>query len=108
MRGIMSKILNRSGWLLVFLLAPIAGASAQTISLTAHILGFTNVPQNNSDAFGEGQFTYDTATRQLDYYVTYDGIAPTKIDIHGPAAMGEAAASVANIPVSETPVTGKV
>jgi hypothetical protein len=90
------------------LLVPFSGAMAQPVSLTAHLLGDSNVPANKSDAFGEGQFTYDTATRQLDYYVTYDGIAPAKIDLHGPAGVGESAATIANFPVSESPVTGKV
>lgn len=85
-----------------------SAAQAESISLAAHLLGASNVPANKSDAFGEGQFTYDTATRQLEYYVTYDGIAPSKIDIHGPAGAGESAAMVANFPLSETPVTGKL
>lgn len=83
-------------------------AQAENVSLVAHLLGGSNVPANKSDAFGEGQFTYDTASRTLDYYVTYDGIAPGKIDIHGPAGVGENGALVTNFPVSESPVTGKV
>ena len=74
----------------------------------AHLLGGGNVPANKSDAFGEGQFTYDTATRQLEYYVTYDGITPSKVDIHGPASLAESGAMVANFPLSENPLTGKV
>ena len=85
-----------------------SAAQAESVSLVAHLLGGSNVPANKSDAFGEGQFTYDTATRQLDYYVTYDGIAPSKIDIHGPAGGSESAVLVANFPLSESPVTGKV
>ena len=85
-----------------------SAAEAESVSLVAHLLGGSNVPANKSDAFGEGQFTYDTASRTLDYYVTYDGIAPGKIDIHGPAGAGENGALVANFPVSESPVTGKV
>ena len=83
-------------------------ARAENVSLVAHLLGGSMTPANKSDAFGEAQFTYDTTTRQLDYYVTYDGIAPSKIDIHGPAGVGESAAVAANIPLSETPVTGKI
>ena len=90
------------------LLLTASSVRADSVSLMAHLLGGGNVPANKSDAFGEGQFTYDTATRQLDYYVTYDGIAPSKIDMHGPAGAGESAIMVANFPVSESPVTGKV
>jgi len=81
---------------------------AESVSLVAHLLGGNNSPANKSDAFGEGQFTYDTASRRLDYYVTYDGIAPSKIDLHGPAGAGENGGLVGNFPVSESPVTGKV
>jgi hypothetical protein len=94
--------------LMGFLMLTASAAWAENVSLVAHLLGGSNVPANKSDAFGEGQFTYDTASRQLDYYVTYDGIAPSKIDIHGPAGAGESAVLVANFPVSESPVTGKV
>ena len=90
------------------LLLMASAARAESLSLVAHLLGGGNVPANKSDAFGEGQFTYDTATRQLDYYVTYDGIAPSRIDIHGPAGPGENALMVANFPLWESPVTGKV
>ena len=83
-------------------------ARAENVALVAHLLGGNNVPSNKSDAFAEGQFTYDTASHTLDYYVTYDGIAPSKIDIHGPAGASESGAMVATFPISESPVTGKV
>src|SRR5262249_23331417 len=51
-----------------------SAAQAENVALAAHLLGGNNVPANKSDAFAEGQFTYDTAGRTLDYYVTYDGI----------------------------------
>ena len=90
------------------LLFAVSPARAETVSLVAHLLGAGNVPATKSDAFGEAQFTYDTANRQLDYYVTYDGVAPSRIDIHGPAGAHESAEPVANFPVSESPLTGKV
>lgn len=90
------------------LLTGIAAAQAQTVSLTTHLLGSYAVPQNKSDAFGEGQFRYDAGTGKLDYYLTYDGTAPTRIDLHGPAAAGENAASILTFPVSESPLSGSV
>ena len=90
--------------LLALSLSPV---QAETVSLVAHLFGSNAIPQNKSDAFGEAQFTYDSQTRQLDYYVTYDGASPTRIDIHGPAGPGENAMAIANFPVSESPVTGK-
>jgi hypothetical protein len=92
----------------LFLLATIAAGQAQTVSLTAHLLGGNAVPRNRSDAFGEGQFSYNGQTGQLEYYLTYDGAAPTKIDLHGPAKPTENAASVLSVPVSESPVSGAV
>jgi hypothetical protein len=88
------------------LAAGLSSAGAETVSLTAHLLGGTAIPQNKSDAFGEAQFTYNSQTRQLDYYVTYDGASPTRIDIHGPAGAGETAMAIASFSLSESPVTG--
>ena len=99
---------NLTSILAGLLLIAAPAARAESVSLAAHLLGAGNVPANKSDAFGEAQFTYDTATRQLDYYVTYDGIAPSKIDLHGPAGTSESAAMIADFPISESPVTGKV
>lgn len=92
----------------LLLLAAIPPGQAQSVSLTAHLLGGYAVPQNRSDAFGEGQFTYNGQTGQLEYYLTYDGATPTKIDLHGPAKPDENAASILSVPVSESPVSGSV
>ena len=83
-------------------------AQAETISLVAHLLGSTMVPATQSDAFAEGQFTYDSSTRALQYYVNYDGVAPAEVDLHGPAGAAEKAASVVNIPFSGSPISGTV
>jgi len=88
------------------LLTGITAGRAQTVSLTAQLLGSHTVPQTKSDAFGEGQFSYDSATGKLDYYLTYDGAAPTKIDLHGPAKADENAAIILSVPVSASPVSG--
>lgn len=97
-----------------FLIVAIAGAligansaaQAESVSLVAHLLGSTEVPATQSDAFAEAQFTYDSAVHELQYYVNYDGIAPAKIDLHGPAAAGEKAASAIDLALSESPVSG--
>ena len=91
-----------------FLFAAISAGHAESMTFAAHLLGSAAVPQNKSDAFGEAQFTYNSDTRQLDYYVTYDGISPTKIDFHGPAGPAENAATILSIPVSETPISGTI
>ncbi|HUO03237.1 MAG TPA: CHRD domain-containing protein [Rhizomicrobium sp.] len=89
-------------------LGTVSAARAETVSLVAHLLGSTMVPITQSDAFAEGQFTYDSTTRALQYYVNYDGVAPAKVDLHGPAAAGEKAASAVDIPLSESPISGTV
>ncbi|HEY4275353.1 MAG TPA: CHRD domain-containing protein [Rhizomicrobium sp.] len=81
-------------------------AQAQTVSLTAYLLGKYAVPATKSDAFGEGQFTYDSATGNLTYYLSYDGTAPNKIDLHGPAASGTGGPALLTFPVTASPVTG--
>src|ERR1700712_5217700 len=83
----------------LFLLAAIPSGQAQSVSLTAHLLGGYAVPQNKRDAFGEGQFSYNSQTGQLEYYLTYDGATPTKIDLHGPAKPNENAVSILTVPV---------
>lgn len=81
-------------------------AQGEEISLVAHLLGSTQVPASQSDAFAEAQFSFDSGAHTLQYYVNYDGIAPAQIDIHGPASEGANAPSLVNIPVSESPVSG--
>lgn len=83
-----------------------SGACAGTVSLVAHLLGSTEVPATQSDAFAEAQFTYDSAAHELQYYVNYDGIAPSKIDLHEGAAAGEKMPSAINLPLSESPLSG--
>ena len=95
-------------WTGLFLLTAIGPGRAETISLVAHLLGGNAVPQNKSDAFGEGQFTYDGQSGKLEYYLTYDGATPTRIDLHGPAKPNENAAMVLAFPLSESPVSGTV
>ncbi len=90
-----------------FILAATAG-QAETIALAAHLLGGSAVPANASDAFADAEFAYDDQTRQLDYYVNYDGIAPTRVDLHGPAGAGETAGSILSFPLSGSPLNGKL
>jgi hypothetical protein len=90
----------------ILLAASVAGVRAESISLRALLVGGSNVPKTTSEGFGEGQFTYDSATRRLEYYVSYDGVAPTKIDLHGPAGPAETAGALLAIPVSGSPISG--
>jgi CHRD domain len=91
-----------------FVLAAITAGRAETVTLAAHLLGGSAVPANASDAFADAEFGYDSQTRQLDYYVNYDGIAPTKVDLHGPAGNGDTAQSVLPFPLSGSPLNGRL
>jgi hypothetical protein len=86
--------------------ASVAGGHAETISLRALLVGGGNVPKTTSEGFGEAQFSYDGASHRLEYYVSYDGVAPTKIDLHGPAGPAETAGAILAIPVSGSPISG--
>jgi hypothetical protein len=83
-------------------------ARADTVVMAAHLFGSGNVPVTKSDAFGEAQFSYDTATRRLDYFVSYDGLVPTKIDLHGPAGATETVPALIGLPVTESPLNGQI
>jgi hypothetical protein len=87
-------------------IAAISGAQAASVSLAAHLLGSSMVPPTPSDAFAEAQFSYDSAAHALEYYVNYDGVAPSKVDLHGPATAGDK--MVLDIPLSESPIGGTV
>jgi hypothetical protein len=103
--------MQRAPLVLTFIAPLLLGATAaqaESISLVAHLLGSTEVPGSQSDAFAEAQFTYDGTSHALQYYVNYDGVAPAKMDLHRPAAANEKAASAVNIPLSESPVSGTV
>src|ERR1700761_1573078 len=97
---------------LIMFIAPLllgaSAAQAENILLVAHLLGSTEVPVTDSDAFAEAQFTYDSAGRALQYYVNYDGVAPAKVDLHGPAAANEKAPAALTIPLSSSPISGTV
>ena len=80
---------------------------AETVSLAAHLLAARPSRRTKATRLGRRSSPYDSQTRQLDYYVTYDGASPTRIDIHGPAGPGETAMAIASFPLSESPVTGK-
>jgi len=84
----------------------ISGAQAASVSFVAHLLGSGMVPATESDAFAEAQFSYDGALHELQYYINYDGVAPAKVDLHGPAGAGEKAAPLLDIPLSESPISG--
>ena len=102
----------RHAALTVTFIAPLllgaSAAQAENVSLVAHLLGSTEVPVTQSDAFAEAQFTYDSTSHALQYYVNYDGVTPAKVDMQGPATAKEKAPAALNIPLSNSPISGTV
>jgi hypothetical protein len=95
-----------------FAVALVSTASAATVSYTAHLSGAKEVPKNDSKGTGKLEAMYDTATKVLNYTLTFDGLTgpATAAHFHGPAPRGQNAGVLVPIgdknPVS--PVTGTV
>jgi hypothetical protein len=89
-------------------IATICSADAKTYLLVAYLSGSAAVPPNSSDAFGEAQFTYDSDTRRLDYFVTYDGLSAEQVGIYGPADIGQNAAVSIAFPTPDSPISGAI
>jgi hypothetical protein len=91
-----------------YFIATICGADAKTYLLVAYLSGSAAVPPNSSDAFGEAQFTYDSDTRRLDYFVTYDGLSTARVGIYGPATVDQNTPVLIAFPTPDSPISGAV
>jgi hypothetical protein len=87
-------------------------ASAATVSYTAHLSGAKEVPKADSKASGKLDATYDSATKDLTYTLTFDGLTgpATAAHFHAPAPRGQNAGVLAPIGDKSltSPVTGKL
>lgn len=65
-------------------------AQAEMVKMKAPLSASTEVPPNSSKGNGQGDFTYDTTSKRLEWIVVYkDTTGPvTAGHIHGPAAAG--------------------
>lgn len=83
-------------------------AAAETITLSATLSAHAAVPPSKSTGSGAGQFSFDTATKQLRYSVHYTGLSGsvTAADIHGPASDSGTAPIVVHFYVPESPISG--
>jgi hypothetical protein len=95
-----------------FAVALLSTASAATVSYTAHLSGAKEVPKNDSKGTGKLDATYDTATKVLNYSLTFEGLTgpATAAHFHGPAPRGQNAGVLAPIGDKNpsSPVTGTV
>jgi hypothetical protein len=86
-------------------------AAAQPVQLGATLTGASEVPPVNSPGRGDAQVTYDKASKQLRWNVTYAGLTgPAQAaHFHGPAAPAANAPVVVNIAPGgppTSPITG--
>jgi hypothetical protein len=63
-------------------------ARADQIDFKADLSGASEVPPVTSAGKGTATASLDTATKTLNWTVTYSGLTPTAGHIHGPAAPG--------------------
>ena len=87
----------------------VPAALADTVVEKALLTGAVVVPANAGTATGESTFTFNTATHQLRYFVSYDGLTGTAtlVDLHGPASTDATAAVAVSFPVADSPVEGQ-
>jgi hypothetical protein len=102
MRSMISRICL-AGLGLATLLATGSMAAAETAQMKADLKGSTTA------AKGDANVTYDTASKQVTWRITYSGLSgtPTAAHFHGPAQPGANAGIAVRIPnVAASPVEG--
>lgn len=99
---------------LVLLLVTLSGhwsaAHAEIFRLKADLTKAGEAPANTGAAGGQGEFVFDTSTKQLVFTVVYQGLtgAATAVRILSLAAPGENEAVVMTFPVPDSPISGAV
>ena len=85
--------------------ALIAPALAATEHFHADMAGPSEVPANTTAGTGTVDATLDTATKKLDYTVTWSNLTgpATMAHIHGPAAAGKNAGVI--VPLGDSPTS---
>jgi hypothetical protein len=75
----------------VAFLSAAASVSAQTLKFKANIDATQEVPPNDSKGKGTAELTYDPATKNLTWTITFDGLTgpPAVAHFHGPAEPGK-------------------
>lgn len=94
---------------LAALLSATSSAYAETLKFKATLDAAQEVPPNDSKGKGTADLTYDTATKNLTWTITFDGLTgpPAVAHFHGPAEAGKNAGVALLIGQSPTsPATG--
>ena len=83
-------------------------AAAEKLSFTADLKAANEVPPNKSPGTGTLAGAYDTASKKLEWTVTYAGLtgAVTGAHFHGPADATKNAGVAVTIPGAASPATG--
>jgi hypothetical protein len=83
-------------------------ALADTTTFKADLKGSQEVPANDTAGTGTATATYDSASKTLNYTVTYSGLTgpATMGHIHGPAEAGKNAGVVVAFKSAESPISG--
>ena len=95
----------------VFAVGCLSAASAAMLDFHATMDGKSEVPPNASTGSGDALASLDTASKQLNYTITFFGLSgpATAAHFHGPAAPGANAGVAVPIGTNPTsPVTGSV
>ena len=104
----MQTMIIRSGFIglaLAALLGAGSGAMAETVKFKANLNAQSQVPPNDSRGTGNADITYDTATKNLTWTVTFRELKgpATAAHFHGPAEAGKNAGVV--IPIGNNPAS---
>jgi len=83
-------------------------AAAESVVLKADLKASNEVPPNNSTATGAADATFDTATRNLTWTVTYTGLTgpAAGAHFHGPGEAGKNAGIVLPFQSPTSPIKG--
>jgi hypothetical protein len=83
-------------------------AFAETLTFKVPMNATSEVPANTSKGVGAADITFDTATKQLTWKVTYSGLtgAATMAHFHGPAEVGKNAGVVIAFANPASPIQG--
>jgi hypothetical protein len=93
-------------FVVVCLLPP--AAQAQTLKFTATLSPAATVPPAASNASGASEFSYNSATGQLEFTVLYENMSgpPTEGHIRGPASPGTNGPAIIGFPALQSPISG--
>ncbi len=97
-----------AGIALAGLVSMVLPAVAEKLSFAADLKAANEVPPNKSAGTGAVAAAYDTASKKLEWTVTYAGLtgAATGAHFHGPADATKNAGVAVAIPGTASPMTG--